>query len=385
MSRAAHAAGRVELPAIAVGGGLAGAAFALELARNGKRVIVLERTAEPHHKVCGEFLSAEAHALLQAFGLPLRAFDAPPITRFRLAHGQRQATAALPFPAAAVSRLRLDQLLLDAAERAGARVLRGVRVTGIAPDGEALCVRSGERTWRAAAVALATGKWSLRGLSAPRGAMVGFKLHLDAPRAATALREIVQLAFFRGGYVGAALVEDGILSLAWVMQAHQVRAVGADWALQRAYLVRQAPAAGDLLDRARPLFARPLATAAIPYGFLRAGVIAPAIYPVGDQLAVVPSFAGDGMAIALYSGMAAARAVLQRQHAADYQRALIAPLRRQFWLAGGLDRLLANSFACPLMVAAARRFPSLVSKLAAATRLTMSAEIAALLRPCAQG
>ena len=91
------------------------------------------------------------------------------------------------------------------------------------------------------------------------------------------------------------------------------------------------------------------------------------------------------MAIALYSGMAAARAVLQRQHAADYQRALIAPLRRQFWLAGGLDRLLANSFACPLMVAAARRFPSLVSKLAAATRLTMSAEIAALLRPCAQG
>ena len=40
MSRAAHAAGRVELPAIAVGGGLAGAAFALELARNGKRVIV---------------------------------------------------------------------------------------------------------------------------------------------------------------------------------------------------------------------------------------------------------------------------------------------------------------------------------------------------------
>src|ERR1700687_1880944 len=32
------------LPAIAIGGGLAGAAFALELARNGRRVVVLERT-----------------------------------------------------------------------------------------------------------------------------------------------------------------------------------------------------------------------------------------------------------------------------------------------------------------------------------------------------
>ena len=48
--------------AIVVGGGLAGSAFAIELARQGRAVIVLEKTTGAHHKVCGEFLSAEAQA-----------------------------------------------------------------------------------------------------------------------------------------------------------------------------------------------------------------------------------------------------------------------------------------------------------------------------------
>jgi flavin-dependent dehydrogenase len=371
------------LPVIAIGGGLAGAAFALELARNGRRAIVLERTVDAHHKVCGEFLSAEADAILRSFGLAPHALGAAPVTHFRLARGKRQALAALPFSAVALSRLRLDQLLLEAAERAGALVLRGVRVTGVAWDGAAVCVRSERRTWRAAAVALATGKRSLRGLGAPPGSMVGFKLHLDAPRAAAVLGQVVQLAFFPQGYVGAARVENGTLSLAWVMQEHLLRTVGHDWAQQRAHLLRQAPALHDLLDGARPLLPKPLATAAIPYGFLRACVVAPAIYPVGDQFAVVPSFTGDGMAIALYTGLAAARSVLKHQPAADYQRELLVPLRRQFRLAGGLGRLLASPWTSPLAIGAARFLPALVSRLAGATRLTMSEDIAARVAPWA--
>lgn len=42
-----------DAPYIVVGGGLAGAAFALELARHGTPVMVVESTRTAHHKVCG--------------------------------------------------------------------------------------------------------------------------------------------------------------------------------------------------------------------------------------------------------------------------------------------------------------------------------------------
>ena len=61
--------------AIVVSGGLAGSAFAIALARQGRSVIVLEKTTGAHHKVCGEFLSAEAQALLARLGLDRRSND----------------------------------------------------------------------------------------------------------------------------------------------------------------------------------------------------------------------------------------------------------------------------------------------------------------------
>ncbi|MFA9442956.1 MAG: FAD-dependent oxidoreductase, partial [Hyphomicrobium sp.] len=58
-----------EFDAIAIGGGLAGSAFALELARQGARVAVIERSPAAKLKVCGDFLSSEAQQLLAYLGL----------------------------------------------------------------------------------------------------------------------------------------------------------------------------------------------------------------------------------------------------------------------------------------------------------------------------
>jgi menaquinone-9 beta-reductase len=215
LSARPHSSGPDMLPVIAVGGGLAGAAFALELVRNGRRVIVLERTHVAPAKVCGEFLSEEAQVILGSFGLDGHALGASRIDRFRLVTSEQQTTTPLPFAAMGVSRFRLDEALLRAAERAGAEVIRGATVTGINPGHGEITVRADGRTWRAAAVALATGKHSLRGLPRPAGSMVGFKVHLEQNAAARDLAGLVQLVFFRDGYVGACLVEGGVLSIAW--------------------------------------------------------------------------------------------------------------------------------------------------------------------------
>ena len=144
--------------AIVIGGGLAGAAFALELARNGVRVLVLERTREATLKVCGDFLSAEAIELLAYLGLDVAALGASPVERLTLATGNRAAHAGLPFRAAGLSRLVLDETLLRLAEEAGAVVERGVGVTGLIPAPAGVVVEAGGKSYAAAAVCLATGK-----------------------------------------------------------------------------------------------------------------------------------------------------------------------------------------------------------------------------------
>ena len=358
------------LPVIAVGGGIAGAAFATELARSGCRVILLERTSHPSHKVCGEFLSQDAQAALAALGIDARALGATRIDRFRLVKRERYAEAPLPFAAAGLSRLCLDEALLAAAERAGATVVRGAAVTGIDATGGEVVARTERREWRSAAAELGTGKHAMRGLRRAPGEMVGFKLHLEAtPAAARDLSGVVQLVFFRGGYAGACLVEGGVLSVAWVMRASLVRAVGPRWSAQEGHLARQSGLIGDLLAGARPLFANPAAVASIPYGYLRAQPIAPNVFPLGDQLAVVPSFTGDGIAIALRSGVAAARALLAGQSAAAHQHRMVEMLRPQLRLAGVLGRLLETPSTCGIGVAAARLLPGLVTRIVAATRM----------------
>jgi len=99
--------------AVVAGGGPAGAAFALELARHGRRVVLLERSKAASHKVCGEFLSPETGKLLAYLGIDAAACGATAIDQFRLVSGERRAEIQLPFRAQALSRHLLDEALLQ--------------------------------------------------------------------------------------------------------------------------------------------------------------------------------------------------------------------------------------------------------------------------------
>src|SRR5580658_9994522 len=90
--------------AVVVGGGLAGSAFAITLARQGRPVVVLEKTTGAHHKVCGEFLSAEAQALLARLGLDVWQLGARPAGRLGLEFGKRNEGLRRPFRGAGLWR-----------------------------------------------------------------------------------------------------------------------------------------------------------------------------------------------------------------------------------------------------------------------------------------
>ena len=66
----------VRKPVLVIGGGLAGAGLAVTLASAGRAVTLVERETQPHHKVCGEFVSAEAMLYLRDLGLDLESLGA---------------------------------------------------------------------------------------------------------------------------------------------------------------------------------------------------------------------------------------------------------------------------------------------------------------------
>lgn len=80
------------------GGGPAGAALAIHLARAGRPVTVVERDPAPAHKVCGEFIGGDALARLATLGIDVLALGAQSVERLRLFRGRRMAETALPFP-----------------------------------------------------------------------------------------------------------------------------------------------------------------------------------------------------------------------------------------------------------------------------------------------
>jgi len=114
-----------------VGGGVAGCAASIALARQGRKVTLIEREATPRHKVCGEFLSGEALEDLHALVIDVSALGAVPLGYVRLAASRRATEAPLPFHAASLTRRALDTALIAEAVAAGVHVLCGCGVKSL--------------------------------------------------------------------------------------------------------------------------------------------------------------------------------------------------------------------------------------------------------------
>jgi hypothetical protein len=220
-------------------------------------------------------------------------------------------------------------------------------------------------------IALATGKHNLRGWPRSPGAVTGYKIQLGLNAAARAdLTGRVHLTLFDGGYVGACLVEGDLATVCWQIDTEALKRIGPDWRAHLDVFSRQSPRLGDLLAGAKPASERPATISNLPFGYVRRANIAASVFPVGDQMAVIPAFTGDGTSIALASGIGAARAVLAGESAIAFQKRFAGVLSRQFALARVVNATLRARVTRKLTVAAVGALPQLATLLARATRLS---------------
>jgi menaquinone-9 beta-reductase len=353
---------------LVIGGGPAGGVLAAHLARGGRRVILVERSSGPHDKVCGEFLSEEAAGSLSELGIDLAALGARQISALRLHEGSKSVAVELPFRAHSLSRRILDEAILASASSLGAELRRGIHIKSLERSGSAWLARTdGGDALFADSAFLATGKHDLRGWRRPisRNDLIGFKLHLWLADGQVAkLKSHVELFVFPGGYAGLALVENNMANLCLVVTRQMFARMGG-WDLLFAGLCDM-PALGQRLASARPLVTRPLAISAIPYGHVQSH--SEGIWRLGDQAAVIPSFCGEGIAIALQSALLAAQQYVAGNSAEDFQRSFARRIRAQVKLTTLLSPILTHPRGQGFAMMVATLAPKLVSQIALRSR-----------------
>ena len=365
---------------LTLGGGVAGAATAIALSRKGRSVTLIEREPTPRDKVCGEFLSGEALEDLHALGIDVASLGAVPIDYVRLAAARRAAEAPLPFPAASLSRKTLDTALIAEAIAAGVHVERGRSVQALSRTASGIwqATLDNGAVYEAPTVFLATGKHDLRGHARPRDPeqWVAFKMYFRlAPEQAAELAGASELMLYPGGYGGIQPVEGGVANLCCVVQGRHLDREGHRWEKFLAKMQQDCPHLAMRLAGAEPLLAKPIAVSHIPYGYIRR-TTEEGLYCIGDQAAVIPSFTGDGISIALHTARRAAAAYVAGEPAPIFQAKLRSGLLAQMRLAELAADGLNNALARAVLPFCLRVWPGVMRVTARLTRVAQQSAIA---------
>ncbi len=295
-----------------VGGGLAGSALARHLALAGVAVTVLERRRGPEHVLCGEFLSVEAQGLFDRLGVLKTVQDAgaTPLRQSVLtAPDASPVHLPLPGTALGLSRYRLDPLLLDAAEDAGATVLRGAVVRGVTGDsarGFEVAFDGGEGAAeggvvRARIVVGAHGKRSNLDGALGRAFVrevtpwVGCKAHFEGDDLGDAIELHASGAAAGGAYVGMQHIEEGRVNVCWIGRAADLKRAGSPDAWLAAMGATNAHLGARLARLRRVTDYKSVGQVTFaPKPLVDGGLVM-----VGDAAGMIAPLCGDGMSMAL--------------------------------------------------------------------------------------
>jgi flavin-dependent dehydrogenase len=375
---------------LVVGAGPAGATAAHLLARAGWSAAIVEKSAFPRRKVCGEFVSATSLRLLDDPDIRHAFFDRAGPEVQQVGVFASDAVLFAPMPGTrdsnpwgrALGREHLDLLLLEAAARAGARVWLQWTVTDVRRDREGhVCTIASKgvvQELRARIVIGANGSWEHSPVRHDKrrthrhSDLLAFKAHFRDSELPSGL---MPLLVFPGGYGGMVHTDAGRVSLSCCIRRDALQHCRRTW--------RDVPAADAVLQHVQRACwgARDaLRHSQLEGAWLSAGPIRPGIrtryendiFYVGNAAGEAHPIIAEGISMAMQSAWLLCRRLIQSQDkmavrdaVAEIGREYAKEWKTTFWMRIRAAAVFANILIHPnragLVLPILKRFPAVLT------------------------
>ena len=374
--------------AIVVGGGPGGATAATFMARDGLRVLLLDKDRFPRDKICGDAISGKSVDVLRRLGLIERVMAAEQVGSWGVTFGGPYGDeVAIPFtkelgrpvpPGFVCARAVFDEVLFQGAVEAGAEVWQETQVTDLLRDGEQVVgvrvKREGgaEEDVRARVVVGADGAYSV---VARRLGMD----QLDERHYCAGLRVYYEgvTGFHPLNHVELHFVDEAIPGYFWIFPMANGRANVGVGMLSKSIKKRDVklkallklfvehPRFRDRFTDARPV--SPVKGWGLPLGSQPRPMAGDGWMLVGDAASLIDPFTGEGIGNAMISGERAARWAKTAAETGDasavalqgYEAAVRSYLQNELQLSHAMQRLINWKWLLNTVIRKASRSPEL--------------------------
>ncbi|MEO8278694.1 MAG: NAD(P)/FAD-dependent oxidoreductase [Ideonella sp.] len=321
---------------LVVGAGPAGSAAAQWLARAGVDVVLIDRSAFPRDKVCGDGLIPDAHRALRRLGVLDEVLRVACPATHVAAIGPRGGRIEVPGELAVLPRSKLDLIVCQAAVAAGARMFAPLRYVGpllqpASPDSTATARVVGARLQGAGVEREIRADWTILASGAMPQALQAAGLCERRTPSAVALRgyvhnpsmstritalEVAWHPRLRTGYGWIFPCGDGLFNIGVGVEHSHRSAAGASMSeIDLRDMLRQFgqthPIAGELMAGGRWVGA--LKGAPLRCSLAGAGLSRPGLLVAGEAAGSTFAFTGEGIGKALETGMLAAQALIDAE------------------------------------------------------------------------
>lgn len=356
---------------IIIGGGLAGLTAAIHLSKKGLKVILIEKSEYPRHKVCGEYISNEVLPYLLWLDIDILQSNPQQISFFEFTtQNGKIAQTKLPLGGFGISRYMLDTILYEKALSNGCIILKET-VTDISFENDEFSVTTSSQIFHSKLVLGAFGKRSNvdqfleRDFISKKSPWLAVKAHYSgiSPNNQVALHN------FNGGYCGVSKVENDIINICYLADYTSFKKYKNIEEYQKNVLYKNKQLK-SVFENSTLLFDKPLTISQISFDKKRP--VEDHVLMIGDAAGLIHPMCGNGMAMAIHSakiaselileyhtGTISSRAILEKKYAAQWQK----NFGRRLAMGRILASVLTNKTITNIFVSVVASMPAILSQI----------------------